>query len=189
MLHWKLSKLEIKRINEYSLFHYKKVSKLWIVGLGKTWLVKRMTKCSIEGKLNFIAVVKETADNNLISALKSWISSHYPPAIIFALTSDGGYAALPWELSMELNYTVLLACLSHTPEHLRCASNLEWNWTELFKGKLVGQKVTFYLLFFIFFTTLTWLNLNYSLNLWKLFSTNCSVIINWIRTMTTSHAE
>ncbi|CAN7036135.1 unnamed protein product [Brassica oleracea var. botrytis] len=74
---------------------------------------------------------KNSADRALITDLMCWISQNPPPAHVFLISNDEGFASVLHRLRMS-NYNVLLA--SKSSGVLCSAASIMWDWEGLIKG-------------------------------------------------------
>ncbi|CAH8281885.1 unnamed protein product [Eruca vesicaria subsp. sativa] len=80
---------------------------------------------------------KNSADRSLITDLMCWVSQNPPPAHVFLISNDEGFASVLHRLRMS-NYNVLLASKassSASPPGVLCsAASIMWDWEGLVKG-------------------------------------------------------
>ncbi|WZZ22752.1 hypothetical protein YC2023_124139 [Brassica napus] len=85
---------------------------------------------------------KNSADRSLITDLMCWISRNPPPAHVFLISNDEGFASVLHRLRMS-NYNVLLSTSKATsaPGVLCSAASIMWDWEGLVKGDNVNVNV------------------------------------------------
>ncbi|KAJ0266015.1 hypothetical protein HA466_0000840 [Hirschfeldia incana] len=78
---------------------------------------------------------KNSADRSLITDLMCWVSQNPPPAHVFLISNDEGFASVLHRLRMS-NYNVLLSsrASSGPPAVLCSAASIMWDWDGLVKG-------------------------------------------------------
>ncbi|CAH2073358.1 unnamed protein product [Thlaspi arvense] len=82
---------------------------------------------------------KNSADRSLTTDLMCWVAQNPPPAHLFLISSDEGFASVLHRLRMS-NYNVLLASKSSAPGVLCSAASIMWDWDALIKGENVTAK-------------------------------------------------
>lgn len=81
---------------------------------------------------------KNSADRSLITDLMCWVSQNPPPAHVFLISNDEGFASVLHRLRMS-NYNVLLSSKSSSsapppPGVLCSAASIMWDWEGLVRG-------------------------------------------------------
>ncbi|KAK1309882.1 hypothetical protein QJS10_CPA08g00567 [Acorus calamus] len=80
-----------------------------------------------------------SADRTLLIDLLYWVSQNPPPAHLFLISGDKGFAGVLHRLRMN-NYNILLASNEGTSNVLFSTASIMWPWTSLVKGEsLIGK--------------------------------------------------
>uniref|UniRef100_A0A1J3EZE4 HTH OST-type domain-containing protein n=2 Tax=Noccaea caerulescens TaxID=107243 RepID=A0A1J3EZE4_NOCCA len=78
---------------------------------------------------------KNSTGMSMITDLMCWVAQNPPPAHLFLISSDGGFASVLHKLRMN-NYNILLAGDEEmTPGVLCSAASIMWDWNDLALGK------------------------------------------------------
>ncbi|CAI9763433.1 unnamed protein product [Fraxinus pennsylvanica] len=82
---------------------------------------------------------KNSADRSLLVDLMYWVSQNPPPAHLFLISGDRGFAGILHRLRMK-NYNILLASPDGAPSVLRSAASIMWQWNALVRGENLNGK-------------------------------------------------
>ncbi|CAH9070399.1 unnamed protein product [Cuscuta europaea] len=82
---------------------------------------------------------KSSADRSLLVDLMYWVSQNPPPAHLFLISGDSGFAGVLHRLRMN-NYNILLAGPEKVSGSLYSAASIMWQWNALLRGEdLTGK--------------------------------------------------
>ncbi|RAL51599.1 hypothetical protein DM860_011101 [Cuscuta australis] len=82
---------------------------------------------------------KSSAERSLLVDLMYWVSQNPPPAHLFLISGDTGFAGVLHRLRMN-NYNILLATPENTSSSLTSAASIMWQWNALLRGEdLTGK--------------------------------------------------
>ncbi|KAL2528170.1 putative endonuclease or glycosyl hydrolase [Forsythia ovata] len=82
---------------------------------------------------------KNSADRSLLVDLVYWVSQNPPPAHLFLISGDRGFAGILHRLRMK-NYNILLASPDDAPSILCSAASIMWQWNALVRGENLSGK-------------------------------------------------
>lgn len=82
---------------------------------------------------------KNSADRSLLVDLMYWVSQNPPPAHLFLISGDRGFAGILHRLRMK-NYNILLASPDGAPGVLCSAASIMWQWNAMVMGENLNGK-------------------------------------------------